>query len=82
MFADPLFQIKLSLLGTVLLSVLKLPVSSEIHWVSQYLVHFTGLAGIENATAHKTNRAYFHRSRAWQIVLIFKCDRQVDISGS
>ena len=43
----------------------KLRGNSEIHWVN-----FTGLAGIENAFFLQ-DRANFHRSRAWQIVLIF-----------
>ena len=34
--------------------ILKLPWSFEIHWVKQYLVDFTGLAGIVNATVDKT----------------------------
>ena len=46
----------------------KLPRSFEIHWVSQYLIIFTHLVGIVNATVYWDN---FHRSRAWQIVLIF-----------
>ena len=32
----------------------KLPGSFEIHWVRQYLVNYTGLAGIVNATVYKT----------------------------
>ena len=40
--------------------------SFEIHWVSQYLVNFTGL---ESKLDCLQNRANFHRSRAWQIAI-------------
>ena len=43
----------------------KLPRSFKIHWVRQYLVNVTGVAGMIQ------DRANFHRSQAWQIVLIF-----------
>ena len=45
-----------------------IPRSFEIHWVSQYLVNLTVLAGIVNATFFET--ANFYWSRAWQILLI------------
>ena len=32
----------------------KLPMSFEIHWLRQYLVNFTDLAGMINATVYKT----------------------------
>ena len=32
----------------------KLCGSFEIHWVRQYLINFTGLAGIVNTTVYKT----------------------------
>ena len=38
--------------------ILKLPGCFEIHWVRQYLVNFTGLAGIVSATIYKT-RPFF-----------------------
>ena len=47
----------------------KFPGSFEIRWVRQYLVNFTGLADIANKIVQ--DRANFHRSRVWQIVLIF-----------
>ena len=34
--------------------ILTLHGSSEIHWVGQYLVNFTGVAGILNITVYKT----------------------------
>ena len=51
----------------------KLPGSFEIHWVRQYRVNFMGLAGIVNKHFLQ-DRANFHRSSAWQIVLIFNTD--------
>ena len=47
----------------------KLPRSFEIHWVRQYLINFIGLGGLVTAAVYRT--AKFHRSWAWQIVLIF-----------
>ena len=46
----------------------KLPRSFEIHWVRQYLVNFTGLAGILNATVYKTEPNF---TLFWHFVLIF-----------
>ena len=53
-FTGPLFEIKLHLLNTANLWISKLPGSFEIHWLRQCLVNFSGLAGIINATSHKT----------------------------
>ena len=39
--------------------------------VADHLVNFMGLVGIVNANILKTE-TNFHKSRAWQIVLIFK----------
>ena len=36
----------------------KLPVSFEIHGVRQYLLSFTGLAGIVNASVYKTKTIF------------------------
>ena len=69
MFRGPLFQIKPHLLSTVLLLG-----SFEIHWVRQYLVNFTGLVGIANVTAYKTE-PLFTGLRHGLIVLIFSCDQ-------
>ena len=52
----------------------KLPRSFEIHWVRQYLANVMGLAGMLNTrftTQGLQDRANFHTSRAWQIILIF-----------
>ena len=46
----------------------KLPRSFEIHWVRQYLLTFTGPMGMIKCNCLQVN---FHRSWAWQIVLIF-----------
>ena len=55
MSTNPLFQIKLHLTKYCLTKwISKLPGSFEIHRVRQYLVNFTGPAGIVNATVYKT----------------------------
>ena len=36
----------------------KLPRSFEIHWVSQFLVNFMGLAGIVNAIVYNTKPVF------------------------
>ena len=56
----------------------KLPRSFEIQGVRQFLVNFTGLAGIVNAPIYKT-QAIFTSLRAWQIALFFNT-QQVAIS--
>ena len=59
MFTCPLFHLKLHFLSTVWLIDLKAPGSIEIHWIRQYLVNFTGLAGIVNATLY--NNAFIYK---------------------
>ena len=64
MFTGPLFEIKLHLQSTALLSGFQispgamksnvLPRSFEIQWVMQYLVNLMGLVGIVNATVYET----------------------------
>ena len=54
MFTGHLFKINLHLPSPVLLSGYPNIGSFEIHWVKQYLVSFTGLADIINATVYKT----------------------------
>ena len=52
----PLFQINLHLISIVLVSVFKIPHNSwdSLTKAAQYLVNFTGLVGIVNATIYKT----------------------------
>ena len=51
----------------------KAPKSFEIYWVGQYLVNFTGLACIVNATVNKTE-PIFTSIRHGKLSLIFNTD--------
>ena len=51
---SPLFQIKLHLLNTVLLSGFQSSPNFEIHWVRQYLLNFMALASMISANVYKT----------------------------
>ena len=54
MFAGPLFQTNVHHKYCITRWISKLPGSFEIHSVRQFLVNFTGLAGLVNATVCKT----------------------------
>ena len=70
MFTGPLFQIKLHLLNTVLLSGFQ---SSPGAWnpLSKAISGNFNRSGRHSKHKYSQERANFHRSQSWQIVLIF-----------
>ena len=52
----------------------KFPGSFEIHWVRQYQVNFMDRSGGHSKYKYLKDWVNFHRSHAWQIVLIFNTE--------
>ena len=80
MLTDPLFQVKLHLLSNVLLSIFHGSPGAlkSTEWAATGKFHGSGRPSKCNCLQ---DRANFHRSRAWRIVLIFNTGYAIEGRG-